>query len=697
MTFLNPAFLIGLLAAGIPVIIHLLNLKKLKKIEFSTLIFLKELQKQKIRRIKMKQWLLLVLRVLIILFVVFAFSRPTVDNLSLSGFAPAAKASGVIIIDNSYSMNLKNENGTLFNQAKEIAAGIVNGFKEGDEGALILTAASPGAGLKMTKDRTELLKHIKESGISSYPGNTANAVLEGIRLLEGTANLNKYIYLFTDFQKSGGFDAAEVMSFNGFNTSRITLITVNLPSVKSKNLYLSEPGFVNRIFEKKARITVNVRTNNPGDEDISGRILSLFVNGERIAQKTVRVEAGASVLTEFTFANRSTGFSLVELKLDDDEIPEDNSAYLSFYTPERIRTLIYADKQENLRFVDLALTLDQENPLFRITKSSFSGITADIEKTDAVILNAGNNQTDFSSFREYLNNGGGILIFPDREVTPENLRKAFASLGLPQPEGFVGNKESKPFTGFGETDFSHPVFEGLFEKGNKKEIESPGVSGYFKISRFTGGRRIISLRDNSVFMGEKNQGKGKVLFFTSTPDPQFSDLVFKPIFVPLLYKSLFYIVRWQNSDTVLKTGDYAENLDRLTGTGALRILKPDGNDEYREIKRQSPDNRFGPFTQSGFHRFFEDKNLRAVYPVNINEKESMPGSITSDEFRKFMTDAGFTGEIRETGAAGGLAGIFDKLRMGTELWKFFLILALILTGIEMILARNSKKDLASDK
>jgi uncharacterized membrane protein len=131
MTFLNPAFLFGLLAAGIPVIIHLLNLKKLKKIEFSTLIFLKELQKQKIRRIKMKQWLLLVLRVLIILFVVFAFSRPTVDNLSLSGFAPAAKASGVIIIDNSYSMNLRNDNGTLINQAKEIAAEMAGGLKEG--------------------------------------------------------------------------------------------------------------------------------------------------------------------------------------------------------------------------------------------------------------------------------------------------------------------------------------------------------------------------------------------------------------------------------------------------------------------------------------------------------------------------------------------------------------------------------------
>jgi uncharacterized membrane protein len=85
MTFLNPAILIGLAAASIPILIHLLNLRKLKKIEFSTLNFLKELQKNKIRRVRLKQWLLLALRVLIILMIVTAFARPTLEGVSTSG------------------------------------------------------------------------------------------------------------------------------------------------------------------------------------------------------------------------------------------------------------------------------------------------------------------------------------------------------------------------------------------------------------------------------------------------------------------------------------------------------------------------------------------------------------------------------------------------------------------------------------
>jgi threonine/homoserine efflux transporter RhtA len=101
MTFLNPAILFGLLAASIPIILHFLNLRKLKKVEFSTLIFLKELQKTKIRRIKLKQWLILLLRLLIIIMLVLAFARPAIKT-GFAGYA-AAKTSAVFIIDNTFS------------------------------------------------------------------------------------------------------------------------------------------------------------------------------------------------------------------------------------------------------------------------------------------------------------------------------------------------------------------------------------------------------------------------------------------------------------------------------------------------------------------------------------------------------------------------------------------------------------------
>src|SRR4030067_1564088 len=119
MTFLNPAVLFGLLAASIPILIHLFNLRKLKKIEFSTLAFLKELQKNKIRKVKLKQWILLALRVLIILLLVFAFARPTLEGVAIGGTTSAAKTTAVFILDDTFSMSVVAANGSYLNQAKE--------------------------------------------------------------------------------------------------------------------------------------------------------------------------------------------------------------------------------------------------------------------------------------------------------------------------------------------------------------------------------------------------------------------------------------------------------------------------------------------------------------------------------------------------------------------------------------------------
>jgi hypothetical protein len=140
MTFLNPVLLFGLVAAAIPIIIHLLNLRKLKTVEFSTLQFLKELQKTKMRRVKIKQWLLLALRTLLVIAVVLAFSRPALRG-SLAGFGIGgtthAKTTIVILLDDSPSMSVRNERGVLFAQARDLALHVLDLVKEGDEAYVV--------------------------------------------------------------------------------------------------------------------------------------------------------------------------------------------------------------------------------------------------------------------------------------------------------------------------------------------------------------------------------------------------------------------------------------------------------------------------------------------------------------------------------------------------------------------------------
>ena len=112
MVFLNPSVLFGLIAASIPILIHLLNLRKLKKIEFSSLDFLKELQKSKIKKVKIKQWILLLLRTLIIVFLVLSFSRPSVKTNLFGASGSTAKTTAVILLDNSFSMGVVTDKGS---------------------------------------------------------------------------------------------------------------------------------------------------------------------------------------------------------------------------------------------------------------------------------------------------------------------------------------------------------------------------------------------------------------------------------------------------------------------------------------------------------------------------------------------------------------------------------------------------------
>ncbi|MEO1630684.1 MAG: BatA domain-containing protein, partial [Bacteroidota bacterium] len=108
MTFLNPLVLLGLAAAAIPLLIHLFNFRKPRQVDFSTLAFLKELQRSTMRRVRVKQWLLLALRTLAILCLVLAFARPAVEGAWAGLFGGRVPTSMAVVIDNSLSMTQRD-------------------------------------------------------------------------------------------------------------------------------------------------------------------------------------------------------------------------------------------------------------------------------------------------------------------------------------------------------------------------------------------------------------------------------------------------------------------------------------------------------------------------------------------------------------------------------------------------------------
>ena len=319
MTFLNPAILFGLLAASIPIIIHLLNLRKLKKIEFSTLQFLKELQKNKIRKIKLKQWLLLALRVLIILCIVTAFARPTLVGVSIGGTTSAAKTTAVFILDDTFSMSVVDQNGSYFNQAKESIKNILTQFEEGDEFGLILVSHQPEE-IEMTSNMTKFKEEVNSTTISFASNRLNNAIIKAAQVIGDAKNFNKEIYLITDFQKGRLASENEITDLKEQLGEQVRLYSFNYGGKEVFNFGIDDLKINTQIFEKDKPIKFDATIKNYSDRVKDNLVVSLFINGERLAQQSLNLNPGESKTANLEASAKTFGYNEALVEVEEDDI-----------------------------------------------------------------------------------------------------------------------------------------------------------------------------------------------------------------------------------------------------------------------------------------------------------------------------------------------------------------------------------------
>ena len=510
MIFLNPAILFGLLAASIPVIIHLFNLRKLKKIEFSTLAFLKELQKNKIRKIKLKQWILLALRVLIILFLVMAFARPTLQSVKIGGTTSAAKTTAVFILDDTFSMSVVDQKGSYFNQAKEIINQIISQLQEGDEVGVVLVS-KPSSEIKLTSNLSDFLKQIDRTELSYASGDLNSSIVKAAQLISESKNFNKEIYVLSDFQKNKITKENLNENLSELLNESVKLYTFDLADKDVFNLSIDDLKINNQIFEKDKLVSFSVTITNNSKQDVNSAVVSLFLDNERAAQKSFDIIAGQSTIVEIEATPKAAGFIDVVAEIETDEIEQDNKRFASLFIPDKISVGLFSENQSDLTFVDLALqTAGAER--YEIERKNIVQLTSQqLNKYQTIIISANAISSGIEQLKNYLQNGGGLILFPSSSPDVLKLNQLYAQLGLGINASLVGAVNSSNLKiKFDKTDFNHPVFQDIFQNEDKKKYESPELNAYYKIS--STGNQIISLVDGSSFLSEYQNWEWKAVF-----------------------------------------------------------------------------------------------------------------------------------------------------------------------------------------
>ena len=699
MEFLNPAFLFGLAAASIPVIIHLLNLKKLQKIEFSTLAFLKELQKSKLRRIKIKQWLLLALRVLIILLLVMAFSRPTLKGVAIGGTTSAAKTSVVFIIDNTISMSAVDEKGSLLNQVKTAALKLANLLQQGDDAAIIFVSDDNPDNIFSTSNVEELKKKIEQTKSSDKRGNFQKAILNAGDILKQSNNFNKEIYILSDFQSNMIADATSMGDLKNLFDEKIRIYTINYSGKNFSNISVDKIESKSQIFEKDKFVNFSVQLTNHSNTNAENNVVSLFINGERNAQKSFSVESGKSLEINIESAIKNTGFVEVQARLEDDDINGDNIRYLNIYVPDKIPVIIFSEEKSDAKFINLALNASNGGNL-QVDEASLNQIQSyDLKKYSSVILIGTPVESSLQKLKQYVENGGGLLFFPSSKEDLNSFKNICSYFNLAKQVSVSGkiNSDNKFFV-FDKIELQHPLLQNIFEDETKKQFESPEIYLHYKILADERAKKIIGLNDGSDFMNEYKAGRGKIILCNTSPVLSWSSFPLKSIFVPLMNKSVFYLSSKDREINNYLAGDELLISNNILLSPNIKIVRPDSQEEFIKANSQ---NQNGVFNYSktetaGNYKIYSGEKLVEEFSVNVNPLESDTRYENDSEIQEYFEKINFKGTFKNIPKDKNPVSLVLQSRYGSELWKFFLIAALLIALVEMFVARNSKKDIAEN-
>lgn len=686
MTFLNPFVLFGLAAAAIPILLHLLNLRKLKTIDFSTLRFLKELQKTSIRKLKTQQIILLILRTLIVIFSVLAFSRPTIKS-TLPSIGTHAKSSIIVVLDNSLSMDITDEDGNRFSKAKKLTSEILGALEEGDEMAFI-----PLSSLIKNRKRSfsRNFAWLKEE-IDNCSVNPATATLnDGLRaaqgLLDASLHVNKEIYILTDLQQQE-IHSLELDSIKLFDDKTSVFLLPSLESAHSidQNISIDTAIFISRVYAQDKPVELQTKLYNSSANDAKGIIVSVLFNGERVAQRTVDIGAGSYANISLQGIPHTTGLIKGEIQIENDVLDSDNHRYFSFIISSAPRVALIGNQVET-DFLSLSIA-----PHASLLKNYSANQSASVhfEDFDIVILATTLSQTEMQRIDAYIQNGGSVLFFPSSTESIAVQQQFFLGLGL-GPIIFQEFSESNPGICI-SADRQHPILQGVFKGFNSESGlgDSPKI---IKALCSQAGQSIISMQGGS-FLNEIRRGEGKAMYCAVPPSPAWSSFPFTGLMPTIIYRSAQYLSA-KEVFTLEKTAGQEAIIVIPTKSSASSIFTiKDPNGLESDI--QAADLPGGMSLQFGkpeitgvYGVFSKDKNPITSLIVNQSSQEGhLLYKNPQESLSALKKRLNHPESVLLLNKNESIANSVAKARIGTELWRFFLILSLLCAIAEMIVAK----------
>lgn len=601
MSFLSPLFLFGLLAAAIPVAIHLIRRENPPKIMFGSLRFLKQTTKKLILFQQIQQWLLLLLRSALICLLVFAFARPLFYQGSIAQLLDAEPQSTVLLIDSSLSMQVSDR----FAQARQQALQALDGLSPGDEAAVISFAEGTLAVRDLTTDLDSLRAFINNL---PAPGYERVRFFPALRLandmLMQSRHEQRNIVMLSDFQASGmngadddGSDAgwmlAPGVSFTGISVGEERNSNLSLIDVRSPQQLMA--GAINQDDVSDDTVGQGADSETPlavtpDEQQVLARVrstgsvlqergeISLLVNGAPQERQPFELGDRSEAVLDIPLMLDGSGRYTGELVLAGDAFELDNRWYFTVDVMPIMRILVVNGDPATDWYDDEAhwfvLALEgMDNSPFAVTSVTLSEfVTSDLEQHDAVVLlNTGAlSGMQRRALQEFVSAGGSLLLAPGDRVDAAGFNQQLADLTpalLERPQVLAAND----YVLIADVDRRHPALRPL-------DVDwSARFQGYWRSEPVSDGAVLMRYDSGDPLLLERVVGDGRTMLVTSSLDLGWSNFPLQGLYLPFVHETLTYMIQpplqqraWQVGDMVDLTPAFSEGMTELS------VTEPDG-------------------------------------------------------------------------------------------------------------------------
>lgn len=674
MNFLYPGFLFALLAIAIPIVIHLFNFRKYKRVYFSNVAFLKEVKEQNSSRQNLKNLLILLCRILAIVFLVLAFARPYFTNGNQADLGVRKVVS--IFVDNSYSMDAVNKEGSLLDEAKRTAKKIVNSYALNDKFQL-LTNDFEGKHQRLL-NKEEILSAIDEIKVSAIHRELQQVINRQQAVFTGGGSYISYI--ISDFQES--FAGKEPIKKEEGN--QISLIKLNANALP--NIAVDSVSFLSPVHLPGTSEKIVIKVRNYSDEDAQNIPLKLLINNQQKAVANVTVKAGQSKYDTLSFNGLTTGWQKAVVSIKDFPLTFDDNLNFTFNVNQNQSVLVINGKLELSKYIDALYGAD---PYFKLSRVPENNINyAVIPKFSLVVLNALQNPSTglANELKNYINNGGSVVIFPDAGVNKEVYNQFLKVLGLP-----IVEQVNKTDVKVSQVELKHPLFKDIFEQLPEK-MDLPQVHEYFTYAKTQGQyqENLMQLPLGNFFLARFSKGAGSVYLLSSGLNETESNFARHPLFIPVMYKIAFSSAKDLPLFYTVGKDHSIETTQTTLGKNQTLKITNDNFEVIPEVKQNA--NRTllyidDQIKKAGFYEVKKADSTLAVVAFNDDRSESLMKFSAQGDLEELFGKQ----HIRFTDTSNkSIQSAVNVKNNGTELWKLCLILCLVSILTEILLVRFYK-------